>query len=107
MTAVDQLEVIKRLQAEWSDNSVSVTIYYRKEELDAIKAWLNDNYVDVKSVSFLLHNEHGFDQAPMEEITHDEWLAMSKSATPITSLNQLNMEDIDIADREGGACPVR
>jgi ribonucleoside-triphosphate reductase len=107
MTAVDQLEVIKRLQAEWSDNSVSVTIYYRKEELDAIKAWLNDNYVDVKSVSFLLHNEHGFDQAPMEEITHDEWLAMSKSATPITSLNQLNMEDIDIADCEGGACPVR
>lgn len=107
MTAVDQLEVIKRLQAEWSDNSVSVTIYYRKEELDAIKAWLNDNYVDVKSVSFLLHNEHGFDQAPMEEITHDEWLATSKSVTPITSLNQLNMEDIDIADCEGGACPVR
>jgi len=107
MTAVDQLEVIKRLQAEWSDNSVSVTIYYRKEELDAIKAWLNDNYVDVKSVSFLLHNEHGFDQAPMEEITHDEWLAMSKSVTPIASLNQLNMEDIDIADCEGGSCPVR
>jgi len=37
MSAVDQLEVIKRLQAEWSDNSVSVTIYYRKEELDDIK----------------------------------------------------------------------
>ena len=31
MTAVDQLNVIKRLQAEWSDNSVSVTIYYRRE----------------------------------------------------------------------------
>ena len=107
MSAVDQLEVIKRLQAEWSDNSVSVTIYYRKEELDAIKAWLNDNYVDVKSVSFLLHNEHGFDQAPMEEITYEQWKEMMESVTPITSLKQLNMEDIDIADCEGGACPVR
>lgn len=107
MTAVDQLEVIKRLQSEWSDNSVSVTIYYRKEELNAIRVWLDENYVNVKSVSFLLHNEHGFDQAPMEEITHDQWLKMSQECTPITSLNQLNMDDIDIADCEGGACPVR
>ena len=107
MTAVDQLEVIKRLQAEWSDNSVSVTIYYRKEELDAIKEWLNENYINVKSVSFLLHNEHGFDQAPMEEITLEEWAEMSHKVTPITSLTQLNMDDIEIADCEGGACPVR
>jgi len=107
MTAVDQLEVIKRLQAEWSDNSVSVTIYYRKSELDEIKAWLAENYVNVKSVSFLLHNEHGFDQAPMEEITQEKWLEMSKSVTPITSLEHLNMDDIEIADCETGACPVR
>ena len=107
MSAVDQLEVIKRLQAEWSDNSVSVTIYYRKHELDEIKAWLDVNYANVKSVSFLLHNEHGFDQAPMEEITHEKWLEMSKSVTPITSLESLNMDDIEIMDCDTGACPVR
>lgn len=107
MTAVDQLEVIKRLQAEWSDNSVSVTIYYRKHELDEIKAWLDVNYANVKSVSFLLHNEHGFDQAPMEEITHEKWLEMSQSVTPITSLASLNMDDIEIMDCDTGACPVR
>ena len=107
MTAVDQLEVIKRLQAEWSDNSVSVTIYYRKHELEEIKAWLDVNYDNVKSVSFLLHNEHGFDQAPMEEITHEKWLEMSESVTPITSLEHLNMDDIEISDCETGACPVR
>lgn len=107
MTAVDQLNVIRRLQAEWSDNSVSVTIYYRKHELDAIKAWLEDNYTNVKSVSFLLHNDHGFDQAPMEEITKEQYLEMSASVKPITSINQISMEDIEIADCEGGACPVR
>jgi ribonucleoside-triphosphate reductase len=107
MSAVDQLEVIKRLQAEWSDNSVSVTIYYRKSELDEIKAWLDENYHNVKSVSFLLHNEHGFDQAPMEEINYWKWKEMTESVTPITSLSQINMDDIDIMDCDTGACPVR
>jgi len=107
MTAVDQLEVIKRLQAEWSDNAVSVTIYYRKEELESIKEWLRINYKNVKSVSFLLHNDHGFDQAPLEAITKQDFDKLSALVTPITSLTQLNMDDIDIQDCEGGACPVR
>ena len=107
MTAVDQLNVIRKLQAEWSDNSVSVTIYYRKDELDAIKQWLSDNYVNMKSVSFLLHSEHGFDQAPLEEITEDRYLEMKEKVTEITSLDSLKMDDIDIADCDTGACPVR
>jgi hypothetical protein len=107
MSAIDQLEVIKRLQAEWSDNAVSVTIYYRKEELEPIKEWLRLNYRNVKSVSFLLHNDHGFDQAPMEEIDYETYKAMASTVTPITSLEALNMDEIDIQDCEGGACPVR
>jgi hypothetical protein len=107
MTAVDQLEVIKRLQGEWSDNAVSVTIYYRKGELDDIRSWLKDNYVNVKSVSFLLHNDHGFDQAPLEAINKKTYYKMKKEVSSIISLESLNMEDIEIQDCEGGACPVR
>jgi len=107
MSAVDQLNVIKRLQAEWSDNSVSVTIYYRKEELEKIKYWLALNYMNVKSVSFLLHNEHGFDQAPLEEITKEQYEEMKSKVVPITSLSSLNMDDIDIAECDSGACPIR
>lgn len=107
MTAVDQLEVIKRLQTEWSDNAVSVTIYYRLEELDAIKGWLSENYVNVKSVSFLLHNDHGFDQAPMEEITEEKYLEMVSSCTPIASIGQLDFDSMDIDECAGGACPIR
>ena len=107
MSAVDQLEVIKRLQAEWSDNSVSVTVYYKKEELDQIKAWLRENYVNVKSVSFLLHNDHGFDQAPLEEIDKKTYNKLKKQCTPITSLYEIKMEDVEIDDCASGACPVR
>jgi ribonucleoside-diphosphate reductase alpha chain/ribonucleoside-triphosphate reductase len=86
---------------------VSVTIYYRKEELDEIKKWLGENYVNVKSVSFLLHNEHGFDQAPLEEITKEQYEEMKAKVVPITSLSSLNMDDIDIAECDSGACPIR
>jgi hypothetical protein len=55
--------------------------YYKKEELPEIKQWLKENYKDsVKSVSFLLHSEHGFKQAPYEEITKEDaesWLGRS------------------------------
>jgi hypothetical protein len=107
MSATDQLEVIKRLQLDWSDNSVSVTIYYRKEELEAIRWWLHDNYINTKSVSFLLHNDHGFDQAPMEEIDVDTYNEMVASVIPITSLESLKLEDIEIDNCDTGACPVR
>ena len=107
MSAVDQLEVIKRLQAEWSDNSVSVTVYYKKVELDQINAWLRENYVNVKSVSFLLHNDHGFDQAPLEEIDKKTYNKLKKQCTPITSLYEIKMEDVEIDDCASGACPVR
>jgi ribonucleoside-triphosphate reductase len=107
MTALDQLEVIKRLQKEWSDNAVSVTIYYRLEELEAIKQWLKENLEVVKSVSFLLHNDHGFDQAPLEEITEEEYNKMSAIVKPLVSIDGINFDDVDIADCDTGACPVR
>lgn len=108
MTAIDQLEVIKRLQTEWSDNSVSVTIYYRKEELEDIKKWLTANYNDnIKTVSFLLHNDHGFQQPPLEEITEKEYLEMRSKTTPITGVSFKEEEVDGVSDCASGACPIK
>ena len=107
MTAIDQLMAVKKLQTEWSDNAVSVTVYYRKEELGSIKEWLSENFVDVKTVSFLLHNEHGFEQAPLEEITEEKYLELKATTKPITSIAQLDFDDLEIEECEGGACPIR
>ena len=108
MKALEQLEMVKKLQTEWSDNSVSVTIYYRKEELDGIKEWLNSNYNNnLKTVSFLLHSEHGFDQAPLEEIDRQKYEDMVKSVKPITNC-EVNEEDIKGSfECATGACPIK
>lgn len=107
MSAIDQLELVKKLQTIWADNAVSVTVYYHKEELPVIKGWLRQNLAtSLKSVSFLLHSEHGFDQAPYEEITPEEYDEMVKhidmSKLHITSSDLLS--DISCPS---GACPVR
>jgi len=106
MSAIDQLEVVKRLQSEWSDNAVSCTIYYKKEELDGIKEYLKKNYnKHFKSLSFLLHSEHGFDQAPLEEITEEEYNKLVKKVTPITSVSSAEFESND--ECASGYCPIK
>jgi ribonucleoside-triphosphate reductase len=109
MTAIDQLNVIKELQTVWSDNAVSCTIYYKKEELDTIKDWLVKNYnTNVKTVSFLLHNEHGFIQAPLEEITEEQFHEMSKNITPIIDLSKIDENSVvDNVECESGVCPIK
>lgn len=109
MAAIDQLEVIKELQNNWSDNAVSVTIYYKLEELDDIKKWLLENFNDnLKTVSFLLHQDHGFDQAPLEEINEDEYNQMVKQIKPLGSLDSVAEDGIlDSFECEGGVCPVK
>ena len=107
VTAIDQLEAIKRVQTEWSDNSVSCTVYYRDKELPAIREYLSKNYnKNFKTLSFLRHSDHGFLQAPLEEITEEQYNELKASTTLITSMTA-NLEFDDSNECEGGACPVR
>jgi ribonucleotide reductase alpha subunit len=106
MTALEQLAWIKRLQTIWSDNSVSCTIYYKKEELPEIKEYLAKNYRNNhKSLSFLLHSEHGFLQAPLEEITEEEFFKLRSTTHMITSVENADFEGVD--ECAGGACPIK
>lgn len=108
LTAIDQLEWVKRLQTEWADNAVSVTVYYRKEELSDIKEWLSKNYdKSVKSVSFLLHSDHNFPLPPYEEISKEEYDRMVSKvdfSVPIAPNASGDLLDESCAT---GACPVR
>ena len=110
MSAIKQLELVKEMQKEWADNSVSVTVYYKKEELPEIKKWLEENYNNnLKTVSFLLHNEHGFKQAPYEEITEEQYNKIKKNVKEITMFNKDTsvVELNDGLECISGACPVR
>lgn len=106
MSAIDQLEVVRKLQAEWSDNAVSCTVYYRPEELDEIRAYLSKHYnKNFKSISFLRHSGHGFDQAPLESISKEEYERLVKKTRLIKSVDTAEFDAP--TECEGGICPVK
>jgi ribonucleoside-diphosphate reductase alpha chain len=109
MTAVEQLEWVKKMQTDWADNAVSVTVYYRKEELDSIKEWLAENYTTgVKSVSFLLHSDHNFPLPPYEEIGKDVYDKMvSKIDFSVPLVLDASGTELDPSECATGACPIR
>lgn len=110
LSAIDQLELIKKLQNEYSDNSVSCTVYYRLEELENIKNWLKNNYNDnCKSLSFLLHSDHGFKQAPYTKITKEEYETRIKNIKPISGLDTVDehIDDIMADNCKNGFCSLK
>jgi len=113
LTAIDQLEWVVKAQELWSDNSISVTVYYKKEEMEDIKDWLKKNYKNkIKSVSFLLHADHGFKMAPYEPISqadYEKTLAKIKEikSSDFESANSASASDDLDLECDGGACPIK
>jgi adenosylcobalamin-dependent ribonucleoside-triphosphate reductase len=107
MDAIDQLEAQKWLQTYWSDNSVSATIYYDRCEIGAIRQWLEANYPQVKTCSFLLHSEHGFVQAPMEAITPERYAELSSKIKQFTVIDGGDHELPDSMECGKGGCPIK
>lgn len=104
-----QLEVVKMVGRCWTDSSASVTVYYRKEEIPKIKEWLRDNLSEIKTISFLCHNDHGFDQAPYEAITKEQYNVLVNKIKPLEFENASFVENPHLEDMgcEAGACPIR
>jgi adenosylcobalamin-dependent ribonucleoside-triphosphate reductase len=110
LTAVQQMDWAKWLQTHWSDNSVSVTVYYKKEELPAIKDWLKENYdKHIKTLSFCLHSEHGYKQAPFEEISKEKYEELVAKVKPIVRIASDDGDETLKGNLEcsSASCPVK
>jgi adenosylcobalamin-dependent ribonucleoside-triphosphate reductase len=106
-TALKQLEWVQWMQKNWSDNAVSCTIYYKKNEIPIIKKWLDENLTEgIKTVSFLLYQGHGFDQAPYETITKEKYDELKQGTKKIESV-EIKEEDFQIEECSSGACPIK
>lgn len=102
-----QLDNVRKMQQEWSDNSVSCTVYYKKEDLPEIKEYLGQHFAEeMKTVSFLLYHGHGFNQAPYETISKDKYEELYSKCKPITSV-ELTEDSFELLECANGACPIK
>jgi ribonucleoside-triphosphate reductase (thioredoxin) len=90
----EQLELVAQIQRYWADNQVSATVTFSKEEAGQIATALSMYETRLKSVSFLPLDDHGYELAPYETITKEEYEALSAKLTPIDlSLSSHEKED--------------
>jgi hypothetical protein len=101
-----QLETLALAQKHWSDQAVSCTIYYRREEIAKIKEWMGENLKNIKTISFLCHNDHGFVQAPLEAISEIQYRGLTAAIKPIR-FDQIQEGSLDSLECAGGVCPIK
>lgn len=84
-TLKEQFELLRILQTYWSDNAVSVTIFYQEGELEKLKEYLIEYRRCIKGASFSKYfdvSSTQYKQLPQEEITEKEYLAMKAKLKP-------------------------
>lgn len=102
-----QLDVLLMAQKHWSDQAVSVTVYYRKSEIPRIKQWLAENLKHLKTISFLAHEDHGFKQAPKEAITKEQYERAVAKLKPVDFDAIDGGNDLEGLECAGGVCPIK
>jgi len=91
-------------QRAWADNQVSVTVTFKPEEADDIPHILEMYEDQLKSISFLPLTGHGYQQAPYETITKEEYEKMKSRLTPIDLRARIESEAPTGCD--GEACGI-
>jgi len=102
-TLGEQFDRQLAVQRAWADNAVSCTIKFDKNEVINMAHYLEHYVPQLKSVS-MLPKAHGYQQAPYEPITEDEYVRL---ASPINHRSSLAPGDMEIEECESGVCPVR
>jgi len=104
-TVSDQIERLVRVQRNWCDNAVSMTVNFHEHEAEELAVLLAENIHDIKSVSCLPH-AHSYKQPPYEAITREEYNNRARvinSSHPLTTTG----EGIEISECKSlGYCPT-
>lgn len=85
VSAWEQFSQLAMLQREWSDNSVSCTVYFNPEtEGEQLELMLAQFVPLIKSVSMLpLKDSSIYPQVPYQEVTEEQYLFRVKELKPI------------------------
>ena len=93
-TIWEQCENAAKMQYYWSDNSVSVTINMFEDETHLVPTILEHYQTRMKTISFLPF-AHGYDQAPYQELTEEEYKVACKGLKKIKHIETIGREVIE------------
>jgi ribonucleoside-triphosphate reductase (thioredoxin) len=105
-TTRSQLERQLFLQENWADNAVSGTISFNKNNVEELAGLISEFVPKLKCSSFLPNDGGTYKQAPMEEITKDEFEKRWKEINHSHPLVQAD-DAMQFGECQNGSCPSR
>lgn len=113
ITALQQLEDWKTLRTNYTEHTVSATIYVAENEWDEVKEWVYANWEEIGGLSFFpkLDESIKYQLAPYEEISEDQFnLKMNQLKINFHHLSSYENGDNTSGAREyactSGACEL-
>lgn len=95
MNALSQLELWKIYKENWCDGNPSQTVYYTDDEFFSVADWIWLNWDLIGGLSFFPKDDHIYDNAPLEEITKEEYELQIKT---FPDINWDKLPDYEITD---------
>jgi len=92
--AIQQLENWLKFQENWSEHSVSVTVYVKEHEWLEVGDWVYKHFDRITGISFLPYSEHTYQQAPYEDISEQDFIRL-KAAFPKVNYSQLSIYEVE------------
>ena len=110
VTVWEQFMNMVDMQAYWTDNQVSCTITYKKDEKKDIVTCMETFEDKLKSVSLLplMEKDHGYKFPPYQAITAEQYATMMSRITPINIGNKQKTHDKSTEDKycTGDKCEI-
>ena len=111
--AMQQLELWKAYQNHWCEHKPSITVYYTDDEFLQVAQWIWENFDLCSGISLLPYSDHGYQQAPYEDISAEEYdklVAEMPVGVDWNDLEKYEEEDNTTGSQElacvGGACEI-
>lgn len=101
-TAIQALELWKKLQEEWCEHKPSATINVKEDEWMDVAAWVYKNFDELSGVSFLPYDGGIYKQAPYQEITEDEYNRWIEEH-PLPDIDWSRLSDYESEDHTTGS----
>lgn len=113
-SAIEQLDLYLAYKNYWCEHNPSITVYVRENEWLEVGAWVYKNFDSLGGVSFLPADEGKtvYKQAPYQEITEEEYLALVPKMPEVMwdALKVYELEDQTTSAKElacmSGSCEL-
>jgi ribonucleoside-diphosphate reductase alpha chain len=92
VSALQQLEHYLMYYKNWSEHTVSITVYVKECEWMDVGAWVYSHFDDVGGISFLPYSEHNYQQAPYQPISAEEYSVWLEK-TPKIDWSKFNINE--------------